>query len=80
MHPKLGHGPSPLHEVEGHGGQSVPLSGLSKAEDVEVPVVLSVLRLTQLPVKRRQLTQPQIGHQDSTQLQMNRQQWMQLQI
>ena len=50
MHPKLGHGPPPLHEVERHGGQCVPLSSLSKAEDVKVPVVLSILHLTRPPV------------------------------
>ncbi len=54
MHPKLGHGPRSLHEVERHGGQCVPLSSLSKAEDVKVPVVLSILHLTQPQVKGRQ--------------------------
>jgi len=60
MHPKLGHGPPSLHEVEGHGGQCVPLSSLSKAEDVKVPVALSILHLTQPQIGNQQLTQPQI--------------------
>ena len=66
MHPKLGHGPPSLHEVEGHGGQRVPLSGLSKAEDVKVPVVLSILHLTQPQIRNQDLTQPHIGDQDLT--------------
>ena len=46
-HAKLGHCPSPLHQVEGHHRQGVALSCLGKAEDVKVPVVICVLCKTQ---------------------------------
>ena len=47
MQAKLGHGPGPLHEVEGHQGQGLTFCGLSKAEDIKMPVVLRILNASQ---------------------------------